>query len=302
MATGLYHQGARYYIPAFGRWLSADPAGFNDGTNLYLYVGANPVSHSDPTGLGKTKQRTLAEAKTELSKAKKNVKNAEQRVATAEARFKNKPTQHNFDRAAKARKERGTAKSAVTRLTREVTNLSAAKAALKSRPAYNNPGGKVVQLLPPNHPGPSQGGTLVASPSPTAYIADLAKKQRDPQTESDVRNFTVMVNAHIQQQPTKSYTCVATNRTTTGSIGYQAGQIADKERTQANNASPGTYGPTQVVGHVPDVAMTGKPYSPEGWFAQTKISNNIVGGGLYAGRVVTEYLVKEQNGNVYRYS
>ena len=43
------------------------------------------------------------------------------------------------------------------------------------------------------------------------------------------------------------------------------------------------------------------PYSPLGWFAQTKVSNSIVGGGLNAGRVITEYLVKEQDGKIYRY-
>ena len=48
--TGLYYHGARYYIPWLGRWTAADPAGFVDGPNLYLYASANPITLSDPSG------------------------------------------------------------------------------------------------------------------------------------------------------------------------------------------------------------------------------------------------------------
>jgi RHS repeat-associated protein len=49
--TGLYYHGARYYAPWLGRWTACDPAGLKDGTNSYLYVRANPVRLSDPSGL-----------------------------------------------------------------------------------------------------------------------------------------------------------------------------------------------------------------------------------------------------------
>ncbi len=50
--TELIHFGARDYDPKIGRWISKDPIGFNGGdTNLYAYVGGNPVSYVDPTGL-----------------------------------------------------------------------------------------------------------------------------------------------------------------------------------------------------------------------------------------------------------
>lgn len=43
---------ARHYDPTIGRWTSKDPIGFNGGdTNLYAYVGANPMSYIDPSGL-----------------------------------------------------------------------------------------------------------------------------------------------------------------------------------------------------------------------------------------------------------
>ncbi len=47
----LYFAGARYYDPAAGRWLSADPIGFAAGDeNLFRYVGNNPVNAVDPSG------------------------------------------------------------------------------------------------------------------------------------------------------------------------------------------------------------------------------------------------------------
>jgi RHS repeat-associated protein len=46
--TGLYYYGARYYSPAYGRWLSPDPRGA--GLNLYAFVEGNPVSKTDTTG------------------------------------------------------------------------------------------------------------------------------------------------------------------------------------------------------------------------------------------------------------
>jgi len=65
--TGLYYYRARYYSPAIGRFLSADMLGtvpdggyrnqfaattqYEDGMNLYTYVGNNPVMKTDPMGL-----------------------------------------------------------------------------------------------------------------------------------------------------------------------------------------------------------------------------------------------------------
>lgn len=50
--TGLVQFGARWYDPQIGRWISKDPIGFAGAdTNLYAYVGGNPVNYMDPTGL-----------------------------------------------------------------------------------------------------------------------------------------------------------------------------------------------------------------------------------------------------------
>jgi RHS repeat-associated protein len=48
--TGFYYHQARYYTAWLGRWISTDPAGLVDGTNLYRYARANPVRFNDPSG------------------------------------------------------------------------------------------------------------------------------------------------------------------------------------------------------------------------------------------------------------
>lgn len=57
--TGLYYYGYRYYQPWVGRWLSADPEGTVDGTNLYRMVRNNPIIFVDPDGLKPFKYNQL---------------------------------------------------------------------------------------------------------------------------------------------------------------------------------------------------------------------------------------------------
>jgi len=50
--TGLVRFGARDYDPEVGRWTSKDPLLFNGGdSNLYAYVGNDPINFIDPKGL-----------------------------------------------------------------------------------------------------------------------------------------------------------------------------------------------------------------------------------------------------------
>ena len=50
--NGLYYYRARYYMPGCARFISEDPIGWASGqTNNYSYVGGDPVSFTDPSGL-----------------------------------------------------------------------------------------------------------------------------------------------------------------------------------------------------------------------------------------------------------
>jgi RHS repeat-associated protein len=52
--TNLYFYRARYYNPSLQRFISEDPTEFDSGdTNLYAYVGNNPLSWIDPFGTDK---------------------------------------------------------------------------------------------------------------------------------------------------------------------------------------------------------------------------------------------------------
>jgi RHS repeat-associated protein len=52
LETGLVRMGPRAYSPALGRFLQPDPAGYQDGPNLYAYARNSPLAYWDPTGLG----------------------------------------------------------------------------------------------------------------------------------------------------------------------------------------------------------------------------------------------------------
>jgi len=49
--TGLHYNRHRYYDPHSGRFVSKDPIGLAGGFNVFAYVGGNPMTRIDPTGL-----------------------------------------------------------------------------------------------------------------------------------------------------------------------------------------------------------------------------------------------------------
>lgn len=49
--TGLHYNLFRDYDPDTGRYTQEDPIGLEGGLNVYLYVGGNPLQHTDPSGL-----------------------------------------------------------------------------------------------------------------------------------------------------------------------------------------------------------------------------------------------------------
>jgi len=50
IATGLYHNGMRDYLPPIGRYIESDPVGLDGGFNRYAYAEGNPLVKTDPTG------------------------------------------------------------------------------------------------------------------------------------------------------------------------------------------------------------------------------------------------------------
>src|SRR5213075_2027752 len=118
---------------------------------------------------------------------------SEQHIKSAKILLKNSPGSKAYaNKLADALKDRTTAKSLVTRYTNQLAKLKSSST-VPTVPAKYNPGGPLVMLQPPTHPGPFV-GTLVASPPSTAYVADLHKEQRSAAVESDVRNYTMMAN------------------------------------------------------------------------------------------------------------
>ena len=59
--TGLEYHSARYYLPWLGRWVSADPLGIKDGSNLYYYSHNNPVLLTDRMGTDATFDRMMSQ-------------------------------------------------------------------------------------------------------------------------------------------------------------------------------------------------------------------------------------------------
>ncbi|RZI98547.1 MAG: hypothetical protein EON90_13035 [Brevundimonas sp.] len=48
---GLYYYKARGYHAGLGRFVQTDPVGYEQGLNLYAYVGGDPINTTDPTGM-----------------------------------------------------------------------------------------------------------------------------------------------------------------------------------------------------------------------------------------------------------
>ena len=59
--TGLYEYRARYYDQSVGRFNSEAPIRFKGGIDFYRYVGNNPITRTDPDGMGAAARESLSE-------------------------------------------------------------------------------------------------------------------------------------------------------------------------------------------------------------------------------------------------
>ena len=60
--TGFYYYRNRYYSPVLGRFLQRDPAGYQDGMNLYYLLMNAPLFNVDPLGLGEREDKLRDQA------------------------------------------------------------------------------------------------------------------------------------------------------------------------------------------------------------------------------------------------
>jgi len=52
-ASGIVYYGARYYMPAFGRWITRDPTEEEGGVHLYTFAGNDGIGSTDSLGCSK---------------------------------------------------------------------------------------------------------------------------------------------------------------------------------------------------------------------------------------------------------
>jgi RHS repeat-associated protein len=312
-ASGLYAMGARWYAPWLGRWMSSDPSGALDGPNTFLYCAANPVTFVDPRGLVKQNKAAAnpielqSQTKKKLSTARSALKRAKATVASGEhLKLTDVSMKKRRDAAKKAKLNVQLLEIELGKYDKQVRDLMA-KAKKANMPATvpnkYNPGGSSRRYVDMPHPGPSAQYLHAGSISASHHVVDLHSTARSAAVNSAVRWYAHIINKdYLKGRTVTTISPSATVWAATGtSVGDEASRIATKERKDANKAVAGTYASDEVVMHMPDSSVSGKPYSVLPWMPGHKTANSIVGGGMRGGSKLSAFIVLETDGKHYHY-
>ena len=311
-ATGLVYMRNRWYAPTVGAFLSPDPLGYRDSSNLYSFCAGDPVNCSDPTGLAASVSKSgnvvgvrpdgshygfaaeyAKQHPTEIQstlESDRDLSEADVRAIMARAGLAYGPTSFPCDRG----------DTCITGAAPERGGDYVAGASLAVSNSVNSvlaPVNVVNGDVPFPTPGPANDRQRVAHDAtldlinavtvPMFVASFLPAGAPMGQVVGDAYNISTVGMSAAERDAVLEYAS-RTNawlnesgtqviRTTKGPLRRAASAAARRERLRAERAGDAYEG---QVGHVPDTAISGAAEPPAGWLDMPGTSNQCCGAGL----------------------